>query len=47
MEGKLRIYLKDWLKNRVEFKTEKEALEAVKRDGYALQFVNSSFFEGE
>lgn len=39
MEGKLRIYLKDWLKIRVEFKTEKEALEAVKNNGDALRYV--------
>ena len=32
MEGKLSIYFKDWLKVRIEFKTEKEALEAVKND---------------
>ena len=44
---KLKDYLKDWLRIRFDLKTEKEALEAVKNNGYALQYVNSSFFEGE
>lgn len=47
MEGKLSIYFKDWLKIRIEFRTEKEALEAVKSNGYALQYVDSFFFERE
>lgn len=44
-EIKLVAFYKDWLKLRIEFKSTKEALEAVKKNGYALQYVTSCFFK--
>ncbi|MEG1950854.1 MAG: hypothetical protein RR137_10900 [Odoribacter sp.] len=40
----LSIYFEEWKKVRAEFKSEKEAIEVVKNDGDALQYVDSKFF---
>ena len=39
MELNISAYFKEWLKVRVEFKTQKDAIEAVKNNGDALQYV--------
>ena len=40
----LEAYYRDWLKVKIEFSNEKEALEAVKKNGYALRYVKGYLF---
>ena len=39
MKAEFSIYFQKWLKVRVKFDSEKEAIEAVKQNGYALRYV--------
>jgi len=39
MEVSIKAYFSKWLKVKIEYKTEAVALAAVKKDGYALQYV--------
>ena len=44
MKLELSDYYQDWLKVRVVFSTNQKVLEAVKRNGDALQYVWPDFF---
>ena len=38
-KAKLSLYFNEWLKVKIEYKSEKEALKAVEQNGYALRYV--------